>query len=127
MTHLLLIDEDHVAAEAAATVLQHFGCTVEIVTRACDALRALRRAPPDAVLVSIDVPAMADGAFVTACHQMPGCATVPIVVMGVTPRAALGAIRAGAHAFIKKPIEAGGVAAALPAILRHEPEPITAR
>jgi two-component system response regulator RpfG len=128
MKRILIVDGDRRASEAAAAVLEQLDCTVEIVTDAREVVPLLRGSRPDAVLVSLDLPTMEDSRFVAACLAEPGCADVPIVVMGVTPRAAISAIRAGAHGFVKKPVEVAGVVAALPAVLHHAPaRPTTGR
>src|SRR2546430_2317690 len=61
----------------------------------------------DTVLVGLNIPDMADGAFVAACHQEAQCSGVPVVVMAVTPRAAVDAIRMGARGCIRKPVDMG--------------------
>jgi len=65
------------------------------------------------VLVGLNIPDMAGGAFVEACHQEPRCSGVPVVVMAVTPRAAVDAIRMGARGCIRKPVDTGALMMAL--------------
>jgi CheY-like chemotaxis protein len=88
-------------------------CAVETAGDGGAAMERLRDTVPDAVLVSLSVPEMAGGAFVQACQQDPVCGGVPIVVMAVTPRAAVEAIRMGARGHIRKPVE--GIMRAAPA------------
>ena len=124
MKRILLVDDDAASCEAATNILLELECAVETVTDGGTALERLRRAVPDAVLVGLNIPDMAGGAFVAACHQEPQCSGVPVVVMAVTPRAAVDAIRMGARGCIRKPVDMGGVVAALQPLLqdRHPVE-----
>ena len=122
MKRILLVDDDAASCEAATAILLELECAVENVADGGTALKRLRRAVPDAVLVGLNIPDMAGGAFVEACHQEPHCSGVPVVVMAVTPRAAIEAIRMGARGCIRKPVDMGGVVAALQPWL-HEYHP----
>jgi|SRR5579859_4640433 len=117
MKHILLVDDDAANCAAASALLQDLECAVETVTDGGAALERLRQAVPDAVLVGLNIPDMAGGAFVEACHLEPYCRDVSVVVMAVTPRAAVDAIRMGARGCIRKPIDMGGVVAALQPLL----------
>jgi len=124
MKHILLVDDDMATCEAATAILQDLECDVEIAPDGSTALRHLRRAVPDAVLVGLNIPDMIGGAFVEACHHELSCSDVPVVVMAVTPRAAVNAIRMGARGCIRKPVDMGSVVAALQPLLheRHSAE-----
>ena len=123
MKHILLVDDDAATCEAATEILLELKCGVETVADGGTALKRLRQAVPDAVLVGLNLPDMVGGAFVEACHQEPRCRGVPIVVMAVTPRAAVDAIRMGARGCIRKPVDMGGVVAALqPWLHEHHPD-----
>ena len=93
--------------------MRELGCAVETMADASTALERLRHVVPDALLVDLNIPAMAGGAFVQACHQAPRCSGVPVVVMAVTPRAAVDAIRMGARGCIRKPVDTGSLVMAL--------------
>ena len=122
MKRILLVDDDAVSCEAATAILQDLECAVEIVNDGGTALERLRQSVPDAVLVGLNIPEMVGSAFVEACHQEPCCRDVPVVVMAVTPRAAVDAIRMGARGCIRKPVDMGGVITALQPLLHdHSP------
>jgi two-component system response regulator PrrA len=116
---ILLVDDDVASCNATSAMLRGLDCVVEIAPDGNTALRSLRRAVPDAVLVCLNIPDMSGGAFVEACHHERRCSNVPVVVMAVTPRAAVDAIRMGAQGCIRKPVDMGGVMAALQPLL-HE-------
>ena len=117
MKRILLVDDDAVSCEAATAILHDLECAVEIVTDGGTALERLRQSVPDAVLVGLNIPEMAGGAFVQACHQEPRCNDVPVVIMAVTPRAAVDAIRMGARGCIRKPVDTGGLVMAFQPLL----------
>src|SRR5437588_12456240 len=117
MKRILLVDDDAAGCEAAAALLLELECAVETVADGGAALKRLRRTVPDAVLVGLNIPDMAGGAFVEACHQESRCGDVPVVVMAVTPRAAVHAIRMGARGCVKKPVDMGGLMATLQPLL----------
>jgi CheY-like chemotaxis protein len=120
MKRILLVDDDAAGCEATRAILRDLECAVETVADGGAALKWLRRAVPDAVLVGVNIPDMAGGAFVEACQQEPRCGDVPVVVMAVTPRAAIEAIRMGARGCIGKPVDMGGVVATLQPLLREQ-------
>src|SRR5258708_17494168 len=117
MKRILVVDDDAESCAAATGILEALECAVEIVPDGGTALKRLRRGVPDAVLVGLNSPAMAEGAFVRACHDDPRWGDVPVVVMAVSPRAAVNAIRLGARGCIRKPVDTGGVMAALQPLL----------
>jgi CheY-like chemotaxis protein len=121
MKRILLVDDDAGNCEAATAILHKLECAVETVGNGRAALKLLRQTVPDAVLVGLNIPDMSGSAFVEACHQEPRCGAVPVVVMAVTPRAAVDAIRLGARGCIKKPVEMGGVMATLQPLLQDKP------
>jgi CheY-like chemotaxis protein len=120
MKRILLVDDDSAGSIAVTAMLETLDCVVDIAPDADSALRRLRRAVPDAVLVGLNIPDMTGGAFVEACHHEPRCSDVPVVVMAVTPRAAVDAIRLGARGCIKKPVDMGGLMAALQPLLHNQ-------
>lgn len=119
---ILVVDDNAASCQAAAAMLRELGCAVETMADASTALERLRHVVPDALLVDVNIPDMAGGAFVQACHQGPCCSGVPIVVMAVTPRAAVDAIRVGARACIRKPVDTGSLVAALQPLLGVLPQ-----
>ena len=121
MKRILLVDDDTAGCEAATAILQDLECAVETVANGGEALKRQRRSVPDAVLVGLNIPDMAGGAFVGACHQEPRCGEVPVVVMAVTPRAAVDAIRMGARGCVKKPVDIGELMATLQPLLHDQP------
>ncbi|HLZ26897.1 MAG TPA: response regulator [Chloroflexota bacterium] len=110
---VLVVGDNAASCQAVAVILRELGCAVETMTDPSTALDRMRHVVPDALLVDLNIPDMAGGAFVQACHQDPRCSGVPVLVMAVTPRAAVDAIRVGARGCIRKPVDTGGLMTAL--------------
>ncbi len=101
--HILLVEDDASVREAAATVLREEGYSV---TTAVDGEDAMRNMPPGADLVVADVnmPRMNGREllrWVMANH--PGTAMILMTAYGTIPLA-VDAIKAGASAFLTKPL-----------------------
>src|SRR5947207_1529784 len=58
MKRILLVDDDVASRDATSAILRDLDCLVEIATDGNTALRRLRRAVPDAVLVGLNIPDM---------------------------------------------------------------------
>ncbi|HEY3063592.1 MAG TPA: response regulator [Chloroflexota bacterium] len=119
MKRVVVVEEDPAARVAAAAILHDLDCEVDAMAEAKSALTQRRRTPPDAILISNSLASMPASAFVRTCREIPRLARVPIIVMAVSPRAAIEAIREGAHACIRKPVDTGGVFVALSDVLRQ--------
>jgi DNA-binding NtrC family response regulator len=119
MKRVAVVEEDPVARLAAVAALHDLDCEVETLADPKRVLLDRPRIPLDAILISNSLASMPASAFVRACRQIPRLANVPIIVMAVSPRATIEAIREGAHACIKKPVDAGGVFVALNDVLRQ--------
>jgi DNA-binding NtrC family response regulator len=118
MKRILVVDDDVACRQATTLILQQqFECAVDTAADCGALLERIHCTMPDAVLVSLNIPAMAGSALIQACQQDPMCVGVPIVVMAVTPRAAVEAIRMGARGCIRKPVDSSGVVSALQPLL----------
>jgi DNA-binding NarL/FixJ family response regulator len=77
----------------------------------------LEATPPDACLVSNTLAGMPTTRFVRECRQRRDLQDMTIVVMAVTPRAAIEVIREGAQGCVRKPLDSGSAYAALDTVL----------
>jgi CheY-like chemotaxis protein len=118
MYRILVVDEDRISRKEAAVTLRGFDCRVRTVVEPNAALTVLRQVRFDAVLVSASLPDMTPSAFVDAVREDVCLSSMPVVVMAATPRTAVDAIRAGARGCIRKPVDVGAVASALPPLLK---------
>ena len=119
MHRILVVDENPCTRRDSVATLRALECTVATATEASGALAKLRRLKFDAVLLSASLPDVPASTLVETLRQEEALATVPVVVAAVTPRAAIDAIRVGARACIRKPVDAGGLISALPLLLNR--------
>ena len=117
MHRILVIEENPRTRRDSVATLRALECTVETATEASGALAKLRRFKFDAVLLSASLPDVPASMLVETLRHDEVLSSVPVVVAAVTPRAAIDAIRVGARACIRKPVDAGGLISALPLLL----------
>lgn len=117
MKRVVLVDADLVSRAATAAILHTLEFEVETISTGTRALARRRKTRPAACLVAETSQSMTASEFVHACRHHPRFENVPIVVMSVSPRNSIDAIREGAHACIRKPVDEGSVYAALSDVL----------
>ncbi len=102
---ILVVTTDRDTRESTRRILMEVGYSVDASGTCANALERVRRRHPAAILVDLTATGEECGAFVATCRQESGSASTPILVMAATPRAALGAIQAGAQGYVKAPPE----------------------
>ena len=113
MKRVVVVDEDPVSRAATAAVLHDLHFEVETIPTRGRALERRWRTPPAACLIAESSESMTASEFVQACRQHPQFEDVPIIVVATSPRTSIDAIREGACACIRKPVDEGSVFAAL--------------
>lgn len=119
---ILIVDDESDLRSALAALLRDEGYRV---TTACDGERALLAvvdAPPDVILLDLQMPVMDGPAFASAYHRLAG-PHAPIVVCSTLPQESVGASLADAP-FLRKPFDLDRLLAVLLALL---PEHAAAR
>jgi ribonuclease P protein subunit RPR2 len=101
---LLLVDDDPGLRALLRATLDAVDVEVDEVGRADSALSAIRRRPPDAIVLDVNLPGMDGLAF---CRQLKSdrqTKAIPVVILsGSDGGTAEAALEAGAEAFLKKP------------------------
>jgi DNA-binding response OmpR family regulator len=105
MSHILLVTDDPATRASAQRVLIEAGYRVEVQSTSVRALKAVRRNPPAALMVDLALGADDCCDVVQACRKEVVADRRPILILAATPRAAIGAIRAGAQGCVKAPID----------------------
>lgn len=122
----LVIDDSSVERMLATAVLQKLGFAVHCAGTAEEALALLTHCSVDLVMCDLALPGMDGLTLLTALRACP--APPPCIVLSAhdDPRHALAAMRAGARAYLVKPLRLAymreAVAAVYPA---QQPEPAT--
>lgn len=116
---ILVVDENPCTRRDSVATLLGLECAADTAADASAALAKLKRVKFDAVLLSASIPDASASVFVERLRQDEALSMVPVVVAAVTPRAAIDAIRVGARACIRKPVDAGGLISALPLLVNR--------
>ena len=103
---ILVVDDSQDALNILEAVLKRGGFKVQVVSNGEEALRKIRKFPPDLVLLDMMMPKM-DGLEV--CRILkgdPGLSHIPILMLSAKDDPALHerALQVGASAFIEKPV-----------------------
>jgi|HubBroStandDraft_1064217.scaffolds.fasta_scaffold93054_1 two-component system chemotaxis response regulator CheY len=119
MKTVLLVDDDNTILLGTGVRLKSMGYTVYTAKDAVSAISAVRKNPPDVVVLDISLPA-GDG-FVVAerLQNLVGSAATPIIFMTASDNLTLRerAKKLGAVGFLKKPFDATSLADAIESAL----------
>lgn len=126
---ILAVDDDPVIREWLSGVLKAAGFTVNCLGDATDFWTELRRAPPDLVLVDVDMPVIDGIALCRLLRQDAAYRSLPIIFLtsGQDPATEQRAFDAGADDFLLKPIAPAALITRVRNRLRRRPPAPLAR
>lgn len=103
---ILVVEKDSVVARVLAVLLQHWGYEVEVAKDAGEALSAVNRVLPAAIVTDVSLPGL-DGLQLTrALKSDPATRAVPVIAIHVENAAAEEeAIAAGCAGCVGKPLD----------------------
>ena len=106
MKHILVVDDEAPIRLLLQKILESAGYRVTTVGDGTSALRAARKDPPDLAIVDLSMSGI-DGFTLCSTFKRSGAFKASILVLSgrVGKRDAQDALRAGADAFIAKPVE----------------------
>ena len=103
---VLVVDDDPGIRQIVSWALEDEGYAVQTATNGRDALEAVRRQSPDAIVLDLNMPVMDGWSFIHAHQADATCRDVPIILMSAGQRIAQ-AQGLGAAAFVTKPFDVG--------------------
>jgi CheY-like chemotaxis protein len=113
MADVLIVDDNLPMLEMLATVLQLLGHATRPVSGGQQALEEIARHCPDIVLLDWMMPGMDGCETLRRLRALPGCGSLPVVVVTAAPDRELDARveLAGGNACLRKPIDMEALAA----------------
>ena len=123
--HVLVVDDDRTFLELVTARLRAHGVEVTVGQDAMQALMLAMRRPPDAIILDVMMPG---GSGLNALKQLKASSktsAVPVLVCSTLDDPALPErLRAmGASGFVRKPVKADAIVAALAQVLGLSPTP----
>jgi DNA-binding response OmpR family regulator len=120
---VLVVDDEVDIANLIKHTLEHRGeASVDVVTSGDAALQAVRQAPPDLVILDLNLPAVDGNDVCRFIRARPNTATLPIIML--TARTAesdrISGLDLGADDYITKPFSPRELAARVRAVLRRK-------
>lgn len=105
--HILAIDGTRAMRDMVSVALTSAGMTVTVAEDGIDALAALERIVPDAIISDIDMPRLDGFGFIEAVRKMKHLRAVPILILTSEnePELVARGRRAGATGWIMKPFD----------------------
>jgi len=104
MASLLIVDDDLDVCEALTQVLQMRDNTVRVAHTGEEGLRALEQAPPDAILLDIEMPVLDGTAMVNRMLvDDDGMEQIPVILVSGVPDVKRIATDVGTPYYLRKP------------------------
>ena len=105
LSHLLLVDDSEaVLAFEKAALAGHYQVTTAVNGR--DALLKVAQLKPAAVLLDLSMPEMDGDEVLARMHADPQLARIPVIIVSSEKQRAEACLKAGARAFLAKPVRA---------------------
>jgi CheY-like chemotaxis protein len=103
MTRILVVDDDPGVRTVVTDALRMEGYQVEAVANGRQALAAMGRERPAALVLDLAMPRMDGPALVRTLREQTQWGRVPLVVLSGTPGVGVASARLGARASLRKP------------------------
>jgi len=118
---VLIVEDDAKLRDLVARSLQQSGCSAVAVADGAEALAAVRRQPPDLILLDLDLPSLNGLEICRRLKRDPDLASIPVVFM--TAQAAevdrIVGLELGADDYIAKPFSVRELTLRVQAVLRR--------
>lgn len=112
--HVMIIDDDDEFRELLALIVEANGYRTSEAIDGVDALAKLEHAPlPQLIVLDLRMPRMNGIELIAALHKVSTTRSIPIIALSGDIAAAQDALRAGALAFLQKPVAAGALLEAI--------------
>ncbi len=118
---ILLLDDNPLVLKLGRALLEKEGCEVRATSNWGEFGQAMIAAPPDMILMDVNMPSISGNRLTEILKMNPKKATIPVVLMSDMPEDALAkmAANSGADAWIRKPLTRDKIVALLQKYLRR--------
>jgi CheY-like chemotaxis protein len=120
MTRILVVDDDPGVRAVVTDALRLDGYEVEAVANGQEALGAMGRQRPAALVLDLAMPSMDGPTFVRTLREQTRWGRVPLVVLSGTPGVGVASARLGARACLRKPFALPELVAAVERVARAD-------
>ena len=122
---IVVVEDEPVIRELLRSMLDGAGIEVSCYPDAASAIQAVRRDPPDLLLLDMVMPGLDGLSLCRVLRADPSCATVPIYMVSASSRRADhdSAKRAGASGYIEKPFRVKQLQAIVEDLRRKREKP----
>jgi len=117
---ILLVDDDPALRTLLRTTFEVADVAVVEAADAVAARRKIRRARPDVIVLDINMPGTTGLELCAELKSAPATRDIPIVLLTGSEEGAEAAKRAGANAFVRKPVSNAGLIEAVKKLLPPE-------
>jgi CheY-like chemotaxis protein/nitrogen-specific signal transduction histidine kinase len=123
--HALLVDDEVDGREMVAALLEQSGARLTIVTSAAEALVAIQRDRPHALISDLAMPGMDGFELMRQVRAIPDVSRIPAIALTahVTPDARIRAFKAGFDAYVAKPVDRDELLAVVTRLARRDERP----
>ena len=118
---VLVVDDDATIRIIVRRILENQGCRVEECADGAAALASVAAAPPDMVVVDLNMPGLDGHGVIRGIRQSLGLAQMPVLMLSADPdeKSQIQALELGADDYILKPVRPSIVAARVKAAFRR--------
>jgi CheY-like chemotaxis protein len=123
--HALLVDDEVDGREMVAALLEQAGARITVASSAAEALAAIQRDRPHALISDLAMPGMDGYELMRRIRVLPDVNHVPAIALTahVTPDARIRAFKAGFDAYIAKPVDRDELLAVVTRLARRDERP----
>ena len=104
MPPILVVDDEPLSRRAVVDFLEIEGYESETARNGAEALAAVQRSRPSAMVLDLMLPVMSGWRFIAECRRQPNGRDVPIVVLSGLDQDPSEVLSAGAQACLRKPV-----------------------
>ncbi len=121
LANLLVVDDDHIVHDLVTRHFEREGFSVDCAASGAEALRMIKKSPPDIISLDIMMPKENGWMVLTKLKEDPELFDIPVVVVSSVGNEQI-ALAMGAQAYVQKPVDWKRMVDTVKSLLRVESE-----